>query len=109
MHHHLCITCTPQPLAVPSILLPQHGTYVNNRRIAPNEPVRLLPGDLIRFGLPAPARAEGGHSSTLFKVKMQHASIAEGQRHGAYDRHEHWQQQLRRLQDGAGEREVAAV
>lgn len=71
------------------------GTWVNGRCISPQQPVRLLPGDLVRFGLGLGQddTADAGRAAMLFKVKMQHASIAEGLAHGAYDRHEYWRQQ----------------
>lgn len=51
------------------------GTYVNNKEIAPNEPYKLQPGDELVFGPMSP----------IYRVKMQHSSVVEGQ-HGMYDR-----------------------
>ena len=61
-------------------LASQHGTWVNDKRLAPNVPFRLHPGDTVRFG----AAELGGKD---FKVRMVHRSLLEnGGRHGSYER-----------------------
>eukprot|EP00887_Chlorella_sp_A99_P007153 scaffold2.g7153.t1 len=91
------------------------GTWVNGRRIPADQPHRLLPGDLVRFGPdPLASGAAGAGTSAaaaaspLFKVKLQHASIAEGVAHGAYDRHAH-SAAAQEAARAAAQREVAAA
>ena len=44
------------------------GTWLNNRRLAPNQPAQLCPGDELEFG-------PRGEASTKYKVKMVHATV----------------------------------
>lgn len=71
----------------------EHGTWVNDRKLAPNAAFRLHPGDTVRFGPPREGAID-------FVVRMVHRSLLEsGGRHGSYDR--------RAAQRSADERSVA--
>uniref|UniRef100_A0A1D1ZXT2 Zeaxanthin epoxidase, chloroplastic n=2 Tax=Auxenochlorella protothecoides TaxID=3075 RepID=A0A1D1ZXT2_AUXPR len=52
------------------------GTFLNDRRLVPNVPVRLQPGDLIRLG--------AAKDSPAFRVKLQHVSMADDVDRSAY-------------------------
>jgi hypothetical protein len=53
----------------------EEGTWVNGNRIASNIPIRVFPGDDLRFG----------PKGACFKIKMQHKSLLNGM-HGIYER-----------------------
>lgn len=46
------------------------GTWLNNKRLTPDRPVRLCPGDELEFG----CREE---ASLLYRVKLVHTSVWE--------------------------------
>lgn len=56
--------------------IPPQGTFLNDRRLVPNVPVRLQPGDLIRLG--------AAKDSPAFRVKLQHVSMADDVDRSAY-------------------------
>ncbi|GAB4819653.1 hypothetical protein N2152v2_006699 [Parachlorella kessleri] len=82
----------------------QYGTFVNGRQLPPRGRARLLPGDVLRFGLPEDSALSGAGAAAancgaalssssggdcpgnVFTVKLQHDSLLAGAGHGQYRR-----------------------